>query len=210
MAEIPLGGAIVETMAARDPAGRTILVGGAALYLQMEAAGLPGLPTPDTDALCSPSHFDELLLIGPHMPNVAEFRVGYPTGKQREMGATAPYIAMKADPDFAPGVLPFSVTVQKGSPLVIAKRHAELVAQPHRLREVGDTTCLNAAEILEWKAMLGRRKDLRAVHKAMPLVLAAGLITREERDKIRHEVAASWKARRDHPNRYYARIDTRL
>lgn len=209
MAEIPLTASIVETLAVRDPGGEVIAVGGAALHLQMAAAGLEGVRTGDVDGLCPQDFFDNLLLTGPHIPDVCEFRFNRPSGALRDMGATQPSIFMRPDPDDAPNLLPFSVTTIKGSPLLVEYSHDGLMAQPDKLVRVGDVTCLNAVDILIWKAVLGRTKDLRVVHKVTPKLHAAGIITDEQRDTIREEVAASWGERHAHKGRYYARIATR-
>ncbi|HEX7963608.1 MAG TPA: hypothetical protein VF466_03375 [Candidatus Saccharimonadales bacterium] len=209
MAEIPLAASIIETLAVRDPRGTVIVVGGAALHLQMTAAGLEGMPTGDVDGLCSEAFFDDLLVIGPHVPDVCEFRFTRPAGALRDLGATHPGIFIRPDPDDAPNLLPFSVTTVKGSPSLVEYSYDDLARQPDKLVRVGGITCLSASDVLHWKAILGRAKDLRTAHKALPKLHAAGLVTDEQRDTIRREVAESWAQKHAHKGRYYARVDTR-
>jgi hypothetical protein len=197
---------ILETLSARDPSHVTIAVGGAAIVLQMEGAGVTGLSTPDVDTLCPTSYFLDLSDRAAHMTDAAEFTVRWPTGVQRRMGALHPSINIKPDPEWAADQLPYSTSQVKGSRGLVQHSWEELLAQPGQLVTVEGVRCLNVGEIFRWKAILGRRKDLKAVAHLMPRALEAGLITGAQRDTIDRERQASWAERHKEQGRYYARV----
>ena len=209
-AEVPLVAGILETLDARDPRGQTVVVGGAAIVLQMHAAGLEVPSTKDVDTLCSQEFFDEQLLLGPHYPDVQAFHANWPDAVIRSQGVETQAVHILPDKTRFPRQLRFTTCTELGSRALVLQTYEEVAANPGTLVEVDGVRCTPIADILERKAIIGRKKDLAAVWNLVPVVHEAGLVTDEQRDRIMAERAESKRAQREgkdkNQNRYYARV----
>lgn len=198
--------AVLWTIEARDPDAIATYVGSAAATLQLGEAGVAETSRlKDVDSLWPADEFDELCATGHTMTGLSVFEVKWPDGNLAHMGATAPAVNMHPN-NTSRHLLKYTAAREMGSPRLAHVQHDVLVTEPHRLVELYGISCMRIGEILIWKAIVGRRKDLSWVRRVLGEALTAGLVDDAESDRVNEELEVSVRLRAAHPGRYYARI----
>lgn len=171
---------IRNTLYARDPDNTLIAIGGTGISLQLRSAGLVDVPTPDVDVLCSQDYFDNLLVQAPELTDVQSVRVRWWRGRVGEENAS---IDIWPAADLAAKQLPFTAATGMGDVFPIS--HELVVSSPDRIVTALGVKCLALSEILLWKAIVGRPKDLVRVDNVLPPAVEAGLVSPAEEAGIR-------------------------
>jgi hypothetical protein len=191
---------IFNTLQTYDPDHVTLCVGGAALAAHLAVAGVELPPQADVDVLCPDDYFDAMC---EELTDVDTFKVRLPYGKP-------PHRALDAVFDIYPpadssGQLPFSATVAMGGTWHPTS-YDDFPDDSPEVVTYRDYRFLSMARLLVWTACTGRAKDIVKLDNLVPLARETKLITDAEYDEVMHEYHTSQALRREHPERYFARI----
>lgn len=190
-----------NTLQLRDPEKLTVAVGSVALVAQLHENGKEApIGCDDVDVLCPQEFFDNLLRTGPYLKGIDKFQVRWPKGRLKERGATNKSIDIypsQAD------VLPFTACYSMADlwyPIDYDSCRGDVVL-------ASGIRCYKLDSMLEWLAIIGRRKDTDTVEQVLPLALEVGLVDDAQRKNILQQLEVTYQERRRHPERYYARTD---
>ena len=172
---------ICETFYTRDPLGTTIPIGGAAMNLQLAAAGVAYEPASDVDVICPTEYMDKLWAEIPTLKGLASATIKWWSPHN------SPTISILPDSTLYPNLLRFDACAWMNDFYPIT--HDALVAEPHRLATVFGIRCIRLGEALIWRAMVGRDRDWASVRTVWPLATEAGLLSSEENARIVAQLA---------------------
>lgn len=173
--------AIHNTLDWIDPLRDAVVVGGAALSLQFDAIGLSEVETPDIDAVVPDEYFNDLLSTGSARDGVGVFRMRWWRGWAGENQVSNRSIDLypkRTQED----MLPFTACSEMNGVFPLSYEQATMV--PELTVVVDGIRCLKASEVLRWKAMVGREKDIETVERLLRSAADAGLIEPWESDCI--------------------------
>ena len=189
-----------DTLRIRDPDQLTVVVGSVALVAQLHERGIEApIGCDDVDVLCSQEFFDDLLRTGPHLEDINKFQVRWPKGRLKKRDAADRLI------DIYPSqgdILPFTACyamIDRLYPIDYVS------CQPHVVL-VSGIQCFKIGN-KGWLAIIGRHKDTDTVEKILPLAHGVDLVDDRLRESILRQLEITYRERRLHPNRHYARRD---
>lgn len=201
---LPLAEQIVNTQEAYDPARVCVLVGGAAVHMQLAAAGLEPYPTEDADYLCPPRFYSDLADSGPRRDDLASFTIAWPNERQQAVGCTDTSLKLVPAGRFADQRLKATFAVGMGARSLYYVGYGDM--HNGNVFDVDGVPCLDLPDILVWKATIGRRKDLSMVRHVMRVAVLGGILKEAEYDRIDRECRVSEQALLENPGRYFARV----